>query len=131
MSRSATHQIVRHRKISPSQSSQRYIDYGKKEFRYIMPPLAEKEDPVMWKADVEASYNAYLYWKHIGLKPEDARELLPNAAISEIVITSTIDNWIHIFNQRSRNPKAQWQVKEVVQEVETHMRNILPSVLGD
>jgi len=42
-SRVFTHEMVRHRLMSPSQESQRYVEYGKtKEFEFVIPPTVEK-----------------------------------------------------------------------------------------
>src|SRR4030042_6892540 len=41
-SRVFTHEMVRHRLMSPSQESQRYVEYGKtKEFEFVIPPTIE------------------------------------------------------------------------------------------
>lgn len=39
VSRSLTHELVRHRHLSPSQLSQRFVDMSKPGFNYVTPPL--------------------------------------------------------------------------------------------
>jgi thymidylate synthase ThyX len=63
-----------------------------------------------------------------GTKPEDARALLPGCTKTEVVVTSTLGNWQHIFHHRAENPKAQWQIRGIMKGVQGHAKSILPGV---
>jgi len=132
--RSMSHQLVRHRLFAFSQESQRYCNYGKKGFQIVVPPSAQV-DPLV-KADfvseATAAYRSYLRLIELGkLKPEDARGLLPNCTKTEVVTTGTLGYWKHIFEHRAHNPKAQWQIREIMLAIEKKFKEILPEVFGE
>jgi len=128
--RSMSHQLVRHRLCAFSQESQRYCNYGKKGFQFVVPPSIG-EDPLRkadFITDAVGSYQTYLRLIEDGVKPEDARGLLPNCTKTEVVVTSTLANWMHIFEHRAHNKSAQWQIKGIMQGIEKHMKSIVPEV---
>jgi thymidylate synthase (FAD) len=80
ISRAASHQLVRQRIASYSQESQRYVDMSDPE--WVLPP-AVAESPktkAVWgkfAGEVKAAYRAL---RELGVRKEDARFVLPNAA---------------------------------------------------
>jgi thymidylate synthase (FAD) len=134
--RSMSHQLVRHRLCAFSQESQRYCNYGKKGFQFVIPPSAtEEQEPVtfreMFIGDAVEAYEKYLWWIKQGLKPEDARALLPNCTKTEVVTTATLSNWQHMFDHRANNPKAQWQIRGIMLDIQEHARTLLPGVFKE
>lgn len=127
-SRSMSHQLVRHRKMSFSQESQRYCNYGKKGFQFIIPPSIPEQYRSQFITEAVASYEAYNRMIAYGIPPEDARELLPNATKTEVVTSGTLENWMHIFKHRAENMKAQWQIKDITTGIKKHMQGILPQL---
>ncbi len=118
VSRSLTHQLVRHRIASYAQRSQRYVKEDM--FDYVTPPsIKGHDDPEVLKAyddmmvSIQECYNSLVAK---GIKPEDARYVLPNACETAIVCK---------FNARSlRNlaalrldPHAQWEIRMLVREM--------------
>ena len=82
ISRALSHQLVRHRIASYSQESQRYVNYLKlKEIPNIIPPkiAANPEALEVYNKAMEESLNAYRKMVEIGVAPEDARYIFPNA----------------------------------------------------
>lgn len=128
MCRSCSHQWVRHRLSSYMQTSQRYVDYCKKSFSYIIPPTVPEEYKHMWIADAEGAFNAYEFWRELGMPPEDAREKLANETSTSIYTTSTIDNWFHMFKMRADNPKAQHQIRNIMLQIKDDMKSRLPQL---
>jgi thymidylate synthase (FAD) len=132
--RTMSHQLVRHRISSYSQESQRFCDYGKKGFKFIVPPKILSAEPRiynMWLEDTIDDYRTYLALREVKIPSEDARSKLPNATKTEVVTTNTLGIWDHVFNQRPRNPKAQWQIKATIGGAEKEFTELLPEVFNE
>jgi hypothetical protein len=95
--RTMSHQLVRHRLAAYSQESQRYCDYGKKGFQFIIPPAYQGELREEFIQDAVRDYERYIYYRERKIKPEDARAKLPNAAKTEVVTTYTLGVWEHVL----------------------------------
>lgn len=111
-SRAMTHQLVRHRLTAISQQSQRYVD--EEAYDYVVPETISEEYIDEYHNDMEIIRQMYAKWRSRGLKKEDARYVLPNACVSEIVISANFREWRHILKTRL-SPKAQWEIKGVCQ----------------
>lgn len=127
-SRAMTHQLVRHRLISVSQQSQRYVD--EKSFAYVIPPSISDERKEEFKKDMETVRAMYAKWKDRGLKNEDARFVLPNACASDIVISANFREFRHIFAVRCSR-QAQWEIREVCSAMLRELYARAPSVFQD
>jgi thymidylate synthase (FAD) len=127
-SRAMTHQLVRHRLMSVSQQSQRYVD--EKSFAYVVPPSVTDERKAEFKKDMEAIRAMYMKWKGQGLKNEDARFVLPNACTSEIVISANFREFRNIFRARC-SPHAQWEIREACSAMLRELHERAPSVFED
>jgi len=108
-SRAMTHQLVRHRLISVSQQSQRYVN--QEHFDYVIPKTMPAEFVDDYHNDMKIIQQMYCKWRQRGLKKEDARFVLPNACTSEIVVSANFREWRHIFKLRT-SPKAQWEIRK-------------------
>ena len=108
--RACTHELVRHRTLSFAQESQRYVGYDKERFggevTFVKPHWYDEEFPacLTWIESLKESEKKYLELREAGLKPQDARGVLPNATKTEIVVTGFESDWEHFFSLRS--PKA-------------------------
>lgn len=149
VSKSLTHQLVRHRIASYSQKSQRYVTEG--QFQYVIPPKI-KGLPDCEQVFVEAMENAqYAYdviaekltQKHVdklmseGMSEkkaknmaekkaiEDARYVLPNACETKIVMTMNTRTLLHFFNQRCCD-RAQWEIRELAYEMLSKCKEVAP-----
>jgi thymidylate synthase (FAD) len=127
-SRAMTHQLVRHRLMSVSQQSQRYVD--EQGFTYVVPeglPPQYEED---YHNDMKTLQQMYTKWRDRGLKKEDARFVLPNACTSEIVVTANFRQWRHIFSLRI-SPKAQWEIRKACSLILDILRQHAPTCFED
>jgi len=130
ISRSCSHQLVRHRIASFSQESQRYckVDVDGHDW-YVKPPsfdavesadslevLGMDKDEFFYACirEAEANYRDAL---KVGIKPEDARYLLPEACKTNIVVTMNARELFHFLDLRQGNG-AQWEIHELADEVE-------------
>lgn len=101
--RGVSHELVRHRIISPTQESTRYCDYAKAgEIAVIEPPGVEGDALNGWKACMQYAERGYAYLRAAGLSPQIARSVLPTCTKTEIVVTANIREWRHIFKLRWR-----------------------------
>lgn len=127
-SRAMTHQLVRHRLISVSQQSQRYVD--EKTFEFVTPPSVPAERQGEFRQDMETIRTMYAKWQAQGLKKEDARFVLPNACTSEIVISANFREFRHIFAVRC-DRRAQWEIREACAAMLRELGARAPSVFQD
>lgn len=114
VSRACTHQLVRHRHMSFSQKSQRYVK-EKGLFDYITPPTIEKNAVLSEKYDEFMKKVSDFYQELVdtGIPAEDARFILPNAASSSIVASLNLRELIHLANIRLCT-RAQYEIRTMV-----------------
>lgn len=114
-SRGISHELVRHRAFSFCQESQRYVNYSKDKFNneltFIIPshvnthcPNKEQEGPslvdVDWAASLKQAEFNYMKLLQEGWKPQQARDVLPNATKTELVMTGFKSDWEQFFKLR-------------------------------
>lgn len=114
ISRACTHQLVRHRHMSFSQKSQRYVK-EKGQFDYIIPPTIEKNPELKEKFEQFMSdiSNKYQEFVEAGIPAEDARFVLPNATASSMVASLNLREMIHLANLRLCS-RAQYEIRTLV-----------------
>lgn len=114
VSRACTHQLVRHRHVSFSQKSQRYVK-EKGQFDYIIPPTIEKNPELKEKFETFMGEISKIYteFTEAGIPAEDARFVLPNAAASSMVASLNLREMIHLANLRLCT-RAQYEIRILV-----------------
>lgn len=114
VSRACTHQLVRHRHMSFSQKSQRYVK-EKGQFDYVIPPTIMRNEELKSKfeAFMAEISEKYLEFTEAGIPAEDARAILPNAAASSIVTSLNLRELIHLANLRLCT-RAQYEIRTMV-----------------
>lgn len=135
--RGVTHEFVRHRVMSFAQESTRYCDYtdGRQGdgITVIEPPfLTQHTEPYdLWKRQCMSADTAYTHEKRLGLKPEEARTVLPQSTKAELVMTGTLRQWDHFFDMRARQTtgKAHPQAAEVAIPLMQEMAARFPDVI--
>jgi thymidylate synthase (FAD) len=143
VSRSLTHQLVRHRIASYSQQSQRYVKL--EQFEYIIPPEIEKDSRTeeVYRAAMESSQKAYneladlLKERYVaeGMKPgaaekkaiEDARYVFPNACETKIIVTMNVRSLLNFFHHRCCN-RAQWEIRELAFQMLKLVKEVSPAI---
>lgn len=112
VSRSLTHQLVRHRIASYAQQSQRYVNLKKP--NYVIPPKIAANQ-VMKKAYQETmniiwkQYNKLL---EMNIPAEDSRYVLPNATCTNIIVTMNARSLLNFFELRCCL-HAQWEIRKL------------------
>lgn len=127
-SRAMTHQLVRHRMMSVSQKSQRYV--AESGFEYVVPPSVPAEKVDEFRRDMAAIQAMYARWKDAGLRNEDARFVLPNACVSEIMISANFREFRHIFRVRCTR-HAQWEIRDACLLMLDALHRAAPGVFSD
>ena len=111
--RAIANEIVRHRLASYSQESTRYVKYDDIEFIPWIDPKGIKVNNLY---DLEVLYHdiEFLYKKLIEdyFKPEDARDILPNATATTLVMTMNFRELRHFLKLRL-DKAAHPQIREL------------------
>lgn len=117
VSRACTHQLVRHRHMSFSQKSQRYVK-EKGQFDYLIPVTVKKNPELLEKYKQFMNFTSELYTEMTeeGIPAEDARFILPNAAASSMVASLNLREMIHLANIRLCT-RAQDEIRMMVRKM--------------
>lgn len=128
--RGVTHELVRHRLASYSQESTRYVRY--QDIEYITPTWwadATEDQKNMLREALTWSEFYYNELLQSGWRPEQAREVLPNALKTEIVMTANLREWVHVFNLRC-SKKAHPQIRELMWQAKRLLAYEVPTLFG-
>ena len=128
VSRAMTHQLVRHRIASFTQQSQRYVTYDTLE-KYVTPPSITNnaEAQKIFDETLEKISETYQKLLKLGIKKEDARFILPNAAKTNIIVTMNARELRHFFNLRCCT-RSQWEIREVAIEMLKQAKKTAPAL---
>lgn len=116
--RAVSHELVRHRSMSFMQESQRYVAYDKDKFgneiTFIRPVLMYTDEQYeQIRQALSYAETAYMNLRKSGLKPQQARCVLPNATKTEIYMCGFEDDWDHFFDLRDK-PTVDPQMYDLV-----------------
>ena len=127
--RGVSHEIVRHRLGSYSQESTRYVNYNKKGIQFINPCFWDEGSSQLsyWRMAMEIAAGYYSLLIKSGVKPEEARSVLPNSLKTEIVCTYNLREWLHFFELRC-SPAAHPQMREITCPLLKEMVEYIPII---
>lgn len=128
VSRALSHQLVRHRMASYSQESQRYVNYKKLELiPNVMPPNIKNnsEAQAVYQEALAVTLKAYKQILELGIPPEDARYIFPNAIETKLVFTLNARSLFNFFEQRCCI-KAQWEIRNLANAMLRAVREVAP-----
>jgi len=145
VSRALTHELVRHRHLSFSQLSQRYVDES--DVAFVLPPEIQdgSEAYEIWRLSCERSlqeYRTLLASIEEQVKDEPsatlrrkrarqtARSLLPNAAETKIVVTGNARAWRHFIELRA-SAHADTEIRLLALAVLDLLTQEAPNLFGD
>lgn len=128
VSRAFSHEFVRHEiGVTKVQRSQRYVKEDG--FKSVI-PASIKRNPKMLKkfneklVDIQDFYNEML---DEGIKPEDARYILPNSTYTVIRCSFTWEALTN-FMRRRRCFRAQWEIRQVADEIYRQVKEQLEKI---
>ena len=135
--RGFSHELVRHRLANFSQESTRYANYSKGKFNneitVIEPHWIQRNKKAFiysWMGQIEKTELAYLDLLNRGLKPEDARGVLPIDVKTEINITANMREWRSIFKLRTEK-HAHPSMRQLMIPLLEELQELLPELFGD
>ena len=127
VSRTLSHQLVRHRAgVAFDQQSQRYVKF--KGQATMLPHSIAEADPALrerYESQVEGSLELYGDMLEAGLPGEDARFVFPNAARTNLVMTTNLRALIHMSGLRLCT-MAQWEIRRLFQLVRHEVFAVSP-----
>ena len=138
LSRAVMAELTRHRMASFSVESTRYCRYQNIEF--IQPwwwndiesvdfaRHAKKRE--IWLNCMSMAEHAYQDMLSCGMAPQGARDCLPLATKTELVITANLREWRHIFKLRC-SPRAHPDMRAIMMPIFEKFNEALPEVFGD
>ena len=134
--RSFTHELVRHRHMSFSQLSQRYVDES--ESNVVIPPNGDDVEEELIRGHHADSKSLYLYLvqRRIdeGQTRKQAREagraVLPNATETRIVVTGNMRAWRELLAKRL-SPGADAAFQKVAAMILKELMDIAPNTFQD
>ena len=135
-SRGMTHEMVRHRICSFAQESTRYVDES--DFEMVVPPHRDEDATIplgeTTVIPVRNMLEQIQFWyqqlRGVGWKPEDARQILPNALKSEIVVKCNMREWRTIFYFRC-DRFAHWEIRKVMLDLLKYCKANVPLLFDD
>lgn len=125
VSRTLTHQLVRHRIASYSQKSQRYV--SENNFEYIIPPSIARDSQAKEKFEnlmctIRQAYNKLA---SMDIPKEDARYVLPNATETKIIVTMNARSLFNFFSLRCCT-HAQWEIRQLANLMLAEVQKVAP-----
>ncbi len=128
ISRTLSHQLVRHRIASFNQQSQRYVKFTQN-YEYIIPDSLKNNKKFSTKINGLVSDAHRLYEEMIkeGIEPEDARYVLPNASETKMLVTMNARELMHFFTVRCCN-RAQDEIRQLAIIMLKEVKKVAPSV---
>lgn len=137
VSRVLTHELCRHRLFSFSQRSQRYVKENEPSF--VVPDVLVDDNTTNQKLllakdifdkAIQHAWDSYSLLLSYGLKPEDARFVLPNACTTEIVVSGNFREYRNFLKLRL-SPRAQWEIRKAANIILDKLYEIAPSCFED
>lgn len=143
--RAIANELVRHRIASFAQESTRYCNYASErlggEIQVIMPyyipreqfcKLTDEEVDVKtaWIESVCEAESKYLVMIQSGMRPEEARCVLPMCLKTEIVVTANYREWRNIFKLRTP-VAAHPQMRELMCPLLKELKKKIPVIFDD
>ena len=146
VSRSLTHELIRHRHFSFSQLSQRYVPADPD--AAVVEPDVIAEDPELHKLFAEATTVAAEAYQKLRERLEQkfaegasatlrakqarqaARSVLPNATETRIVVTGNYRTWRHFIAMRA-SEHADVEIRDLAVDCLIELQQLAPHAFGD
>lgn len=140
VSRALTHELIRHRHLSYSELSQRFVNMEDAEM--VIPPAIIEHEPVFSLTDIQdlsdvaanSYHNIVRRLTDKGLPRKQAREaaraVMPNATETRIVVTGNMRAWRDMLHKRY-SVHADAEIREFAAEILRQLREIAPGTFQD
>lgn len=138
ISRSLSHEFVRHRHFSYSQLSQRYVDST--DVAFVLPPAFEGDRPMTERFEGSCLIDLGYYrdfqdhQMSKGLTKKQAREsarsVLPNATETKMLVTGNFRAWMEFLIKRD-NPAADAEIQRLAKLIVAELKDLAPAIFSD
>lgn len=132
--RAFSHELVRMRLCSFAQESQRYVKYENNDMEFITPHWYNLTNNNIVKNEfvraLVIAESAYKNLRQFDLQAQDARAVLPNATKTEIICTTNIREWRHIFKLRT-DKAAHPEMRRLMCPLLDELKEKLPAFFDD
>jgi len=127
VSRSLTHQLVRHRIASFSQQSQRYVNLN--EPNYVIPPSIgkNKKTKKAYEETMGVIWDHYNKLLELKIPAEDARYVLPNGTCTNIMVTMNARSLLNFLELRCCL-HAQWEIRLLSNKMLQEVKKVAPMI---
>jgi thymidylate synthase (FAD) len=146
VSRSLTHELIRHRAgFSFSQLSQRYVDESTADFVEPEAIAANPEAHALFAQAIAAAQEAYVALVELldqqfvdvpsktlrrKMARQAARAVLPNATETKIVVTANARSWRHFIEMRA-SPYSEPEIRRLAIKILRVLQQEAPNLFGD
>lgn len=135
--RAIAQQLTRHRLCAFSMESQRYCNYTQDRFSneisFIKPLWWYGASDTQRRAWAEACEHAEFDYNSAiedGMRPEEAREFLPNCTKTELVMSANLREWRHILKLRTAK-EADQMIRNLCTPLLKELEEKLPCIFED
>ena len=138
VSRALLTEFTRHRHLSFSVRSQRFVDESDADI--VIPPAARGSEKLMWEFENAATGARHSYRELVealldsGLTRKQAREaaraVLPNMVETRIVVTGNLRAWHEVIERRTA-PDADAEFQQVAGLIRDELRKLAPEVFPE
>ncbi len=127
ISRTCSHQIVRHRLFSFLQKSDRYSEISKD---FIIPESIQNSSyKDRFEEIKQESINLYNEMIESNISREDARFIIPQAVSTSLIMKGNFRTWMHFLKLRLAQ-SAQWEIREVAEKIFENLSKISPIIFS-
>lgn len=136
VSRNFTHELIRHRHLSFSEVSQRYVDVSA--FPVVVPPALQERG---WQQTIPVTGNQEFVYNQIvsdlkagGASRKEGRQaarfILPSGLETKIIVTGNMRAWREVLQKRL-SPTADLEFQRVALQILGNLRQISPNIFQD
>jgi thymidylate synthase (FAD) len=130
ISRSCSHQLVRHRLASYTQQSQRYVELQTPNIFVIPETIQENEEAKkLLEEQLKNQFSTYQHLIDKGIPREDARFILSNATKTNIVVTMNARELLHFFALRCCE-RTQWELRTIAWDMLALVKKKAPLIFS-
>lgn len=132
VSRALLAQLTRHRVgFSFSVQSQRYVKQSSDSkhggFDYIVPEkVKDKSATMVYESMMREAQSNYDELISLGVPQEDARNVLPNAATTNLVLTVNLRSLLDFYSKRRKGKGAQHEITELAERLREEVIKVEP-----
>lgn len=128
ISRACLAQLTRHRIASYSVRSQRYCN--ETETAALVPDSASGRLRAKYEASYALAFDFYRDLIEAGVPKEDARFILPESTLTDLILTMNARELRHFFKLRLA-PEAQWEIRRLAEKMFELVVEKAPNIFGD